>query len=378
MGGNIAVRSVTGEMIYAKKVDLKTISRSNFIGISKKLFKYLNTLYQAKFGSLLWPDETQIDKSTVFNGSASFIMSNNYADDEILKYKPYLGDIDISVPITKGASLFDLLWELRGRKVIRDVEYIGSNKELSDVMGGQINTLFCYTVDNREFLVQIDFELLPFEADGAPTEWARFSHSSSFVDTKAGVKAVHHKYLIRALIGALSVRDDIIVVTPGSKSNNPRPSKKDAVVRMLKFSVDKGVRIAYRPLLDDFGNQVILDGKPAYKEIPTKDSEYNQTVEDIFTMIFGDPEGDDLNNMWTFVGVLDICKKHLSRTQIKITADRYFELLWGSNGGQKLERDNPELDAEIKGAGWGLFCKALEVSNPSNFEEILNDYYRRY
>ena len=373
MGGNVSVMSINDEEVQAQKVNLKEIGRGNFIKLSNNLFRSMNIMMTAKEGIKIWQDEKHLDDATVYNGSTSFIMSNLYTDDEILKVKPQAGDIDIAVPDTIKEPLFELLYSLRGRKVTKEVEFIGMNRTTADKLGTQINCVFKYL---DKFLVQIDFEFLPFE-DCGPTEWARFSHSSSFSDAEAGVKAVHHKYLIRAMIGALSIREDIIIATPKSQWDKITVSKKDTVARMLKFSVDHGVRIAYRPMIDLDGKTVSLDGKEVWQEIPTKDSNYKKTVTEIFSLAFKDGEKIDSSKLWTFVGVLTLMKKYLTKKQTQQCADRYFEMLWG-NQGQRLERDNPEEDADVKGSGWELFKKTLGVKDPNMFEERLTKYYMNY
>lgn len=379
MGGNVQVMSLSGEEVLAQKVDLAVIGRREFVSTSNKLFKSLNTLFEARFNRKIWPNEKYLDDATVFNGSTSFVMSNDYSDDEILKAKPTVGDIDVAVPEDRAEQLFELLNALRGRRILSNVEFIGQNRTDGSKLGTQINCIFKFLGD-VDFLVQVDFEFLPFEESGEPTEWARFSHSSSFEDTKAGVKAVHHKYLIRAMIGALSVRDDIVIATPKATEDKLTLSKKDTVARMLKFSVDHGVRVAYAPFLREDGTQIYYAGKAVYKEIPTKNSDYKKTVKEIYRLAFGDAEDKDSELLWTFQGTLQLIKKHLNKSQIQATADRYFEMLWGVGkaGGQKLERGDPEEDAAIKGAGWDLFVKKLGLSNPPQFEERLAAYYEVY
>lgn len=382
MGGNVSVMSVAGQEVRSEKVDLKKIGRSNFVKMSKGLFKSLNTIFEAQHNRKLWPDEKYLDNALVFNGSTSFIMSDDFTDDEILKVKPTAGDIDIAVPEDRSEQLFEMLDLLRGRKVTSDIEFVGMNRTTKTAVGTQINCVFRFHSSGEDFLVQVDFEFLPFEEDGSPTEWARFSHSSSFADAKAGVKAVHHKYLLRAMIGAMSVREDIVIATPKSDWDNIKLSKKDTVARMLKFSVDHGVRQAYRPFLKPDGSQVYYGDKKVYKEIPTKESDYKKSVLEIYELAFGDRNEKDAEKMWTFQGVLSLIKKHLKKDQIDQTTKRYFEMLWGmgSSGesGQKLERDDPETDAEVKGAGWNLFVKTLGVPNPPQFEERLRVYYENY
>lgn len=376
MGGNVQVLSLQGEEIRANSIDLQKIGRSNFVKTTKNLFKALNTIFETNHNKRIWKDENVLEDALVFNGSTSFVMSNQYSDDEILKVKPTIGDIDIAVPMEHAEQLFEILERLKGKKVLSNVEFVGLNRTSNKSLGTQINTIFKYKFD-EDILVQVDFELLPFEEDGQPSEWARFSHSSSFEDAKVNVKAVHHKYLIRALIGALSVRDDIVIATAKSPYDDVRLSKKDELPRMLKFSVDHGVRVAYSPFLRPDGTQVYFGNKKVYKEIPTKESDYKKNVLEIYTLAFGEPNEPESKLLWTFQGTLKLIKKHLKKDQIELVSKRYFEMLWGI-GAQKLVRDDPEEDASIKGSGWELFKETLKVKEIPQFDERLKVYYSKY
>ena len=244
MGGNVVVKDVNGVDVAAVKVDLRTVGRSNVIKLAQNLFSSLNTLHEAKYSVPLWKSDRVLKDALVFNGSSSFILSEKFSDQEILKFKPTMGDIDIAIPSERAETLFELLSKLQGRQVTRNVEFVGMNRTSSSSLGTQINCIFRF-LDPVEYLVQVDFEFLPFEEDGNPTEWARFSHSSSFDDAKDGVKAVHHKYLIRALVGGVSIRPDIVIVTSKSTYDNYKltsASKKGDVARMLKFSVEMCIR----------------------------------------------------------------------------------------------------------------------------------------
>ena len=95
------------------------------------------------------------------------------------------------------------------------------------------------------------------------------------------------------------------------------------------------------------------------------------------TLAFKDGEKEDAKELWTFTGLLKLIKKYLTPHQIQQTADRYFEMMWGDEG-QKLERNDPETDAAVKGAGWDLFKKTLGVKDPNMMEERLTKYYMNY
>lgn len=375
MGGNVQVLSKGGEMVSADKINLKSYGRQKFIKDARELFLALNTIAEATNNRKIWPDESIILNSIVYNGSSSFALSQDFEDRDILGVKPNLGDIDIAVPKERNVDLFGVLEKLQGKRVTQNVSFVGMNRTNIKSLGTQINAVFKFSGEVETF-VQVDFEFLEFE-NSAPTEWARFSHSSSFEDAKIGVKAVHHKYLLRAMIGAMSVRPDIVVATPKSSPDNVKLSKKDEVVRMLKFSVDHGVRIAYSPFLREDGSQVYYGNKRVYKEIPTKDSTYEKTLEGIFSLVFGEPNSKEVKELWTFEGLIKLIKRHLKPAQIEETKLRYFEMLWGSQG-QKLVRGDAEEDAEIKSSGWVYFIDKLGLSNPPQFEQRLEHYYANY
>ena len=87
-----------------------------------------------------------------------------------------------------------------------------------------------------------------------------------------------------------------------------------------------------------------------------------------------------MDKLWTFRGVVELCKKYLNKQQQKDVAERYFALLWADKPqrAQELERGDPELDLAVKSGGWNLFKKLTGIKDPSNFEQILQTYYEGY
>lgn len=370
-GGNVKVIDVNNNEIYADKVDLTKVSRSEFISITQKLFKKINQDFKKLFGKRLWSPK-DITSLKIFNGSSSFVLDTSITDDELIKHKKNVGDIDIMVDSECGDELFNYLSDLKGSEVIKGVEYIGSNRDTSEHLGDQINSIFRYKFSNGELVnVQVDFELTEFE-NGSPTEWAAFSHSSDFSDTKKGVKAVHHKYLLRALMYASSLVGDIVVATPASTPDKIRP-KKNPPKNSLKFSVTHGVRDSLIPMLDDNGEQVHYDGKPVYQEKPTKDSFYIKNIDEIMNIAFGGSV--KIDNPRSFVSLLKSLKKK-PQSFIENVLERYVELLWGQ-GAQGIERNNPAGDLAVKNPGYQLFCKTTGVYYP-DLDKLLKQYYDNY
>jgi len=382
MGGNVnAINKQTGEQTQAVKIPVKEIGRRVFIDTFVKIFTKMNKDFKAKYKKLIWIDEKILASGFAFNGSTSFIMDPTLSDEEVMKYKPSAGDIDITIPEELKEDLWRYLDSLEGKEIIPGAKYMGSNKPTISSIGEQINSVIMVDFGKIRAYAQVDFEFLPFE-NNVPTEWSKFSHSSSFNDAKAGVKAVHHKYLIRALVGGASVRDDIVIATGKSTPENIKlsTSKTHSIPRMLKFSVTRGIRIAYEPMLDKNGKVLRLNGKQVYKEIPSKNSTYETIVSEIYKLAFRQLIGheQDVKLFESFVGVLQLMKKFLDKRQLKETHDRYISLLWGFSydRGQELEVGNPELDFQVKMAGYQRFCKELGYKDES--KKYIESYYKDY
>jgi len=215
-----------------------------------------------------------------------------------------------------------------------------------------------------------------------PSQWAKFSHSASFLDAKIGIKSVMHKLLIRALVGGNSIRDNIVIATTKSTPENITISKSKihAIPKMLKFSVGRGLRVAYKPLMNINNRIIVMDGKQVYKEIPSIESTYRTNVFEIYKLTFKQSDGNeaDFQHFESFLGLLKLMKKHLDVLAIQRTHDRYINLLWGlkPQRGQELEVGNPELDFEIKNNGYQRLIKELKIKDISN--KYIEMYYRDY
>lgn len=381
MGGNVtAVNKKTGEEVRAEKIPLKEIGRSTFTKKFIQIFKELNKLYKKKYKEPLWVNEKNIENGLQFNGSTSYIFNGDIPDEEILKYKTHAGDLDIIVPSDAKEKLWALLDRLEGKTIIKGVEYIGSNKPTVSSIGEQINSVFRVDFGKGKIVAaQCDFEFLDVDEKGNPSEWAKFSHSSSFEDAKKGVKAVHHKYLIQALVGGASIRDDVVIVTPSATPDNWEKKKKKFkpgdLPRFLKFSVGRGIRMAYEPLRNEDGVQIRdEDGKEVWREIPSESSNYTTIVREIAKLSFGNPEDIDVEKFGSFVGVIDLMKIYLNKKQIKNTLKRYEEKLFAPYA-QVLERGNPKADYEVKMSGYNYFLK--EFGFKPN-KKMIDDYYKNF
>ena len=381
MGGNVqALNKKTGEKTDAVKIPIKEIGRQDFINTFIKIFKKMNADFYSKYKKKIWVDESHLISGFAFNGSTSFIMDPTLSDEEVIKYKPSAGDLDIVVNENLKEELWHYLDSIEDEEIIPGAKYMGSNRPTLSSVTDQINSVIIVDFENgvRAFC-QVDFELLPYE-DNKPTEWAKFSHSSSFSDVQNGVKSVMHKYIIRALVGGASVRDDIVIATKSSTPDKIKLSgaKADQLPRMLKFSVLKGIGIAYEPMLDADGKEIKIDGKFVYKEIPTSERNYQTIISEIYKLSFRqlDSHQEDVKLFYSYVGILELMKKFLTPLEIKRTHDRYLDMLWGigTEKGQVLETISPELDFEVKNAGYQKFIKTFKLKDMSI--GLVDKYYK--
>lgn len=391
-GGNVTVTSKKGTETRAQKIPIKTIGRDKFYKVVTDLLKKINKDFKKKFKTLLWTDETQIENGFTFNGSSSFIMDPNIPDEEITKYKETAGDLDIAVPDFQRKNLWTYLDSIDSKEVIPGVTYMGSNRPKFSPNEDQINCVFVVDFDAIDGInglnglkvpMQIDWEFLPFSETGLPSEWAKFSHSSSFEDTKQGIKAVHHKYLLRALVYGISVRDDIVICTPKSTYDNYTISKSKNLVNpgMMKFSVDKGLRVAFEPLQDPEGNPVFDNGKQVFREIPTKESNYITDVTEILKLSINPSDlsclESDSKKFWSFTGLVELIKTYVPKENWETINQKYVKMLWELKPrSQELERNNPELDYKVKISGYKFFIDSLGLSDLS--KDLINPYYDGY
>ena len=384
-GGNAPfINRETGEVLGdAEKINLKNASRTKLVKSLKLMFAQLDKLYEEKHDKKLWSDFSVIETGHAFNGSSEHFFDKNISDSEFKLHKPMVGDIDVTIAHEKLKPLFDLLTELENKKVTNDFIYKGQNKKKQQ--GHQINAVF--QLQNPKVNVQVDFEGVHYTEDHKPTPFAKFSHNSSWDDIRQGMKGVGHKLLIQNLARALSEMKDVVVLTKSSPSEPPEKIKISTAASSvaptnLAFSVDRGVREKYTPALDSQGKQVYVDGKPAFREVDTKDSKYHTDIPVMFTMIFKQqPTKSDLEKFHSFAGLLSLIKKYKVEEDLMKKTFSYLldKSLFGKNA-QGFEKNNPEGDKKIKMLIVDMLVKKFPYLNPilNGYEEEIKTYYNNY
>jgi len=390
MGGNArATNKITGQETLAQKIPIKEIGRQNFIKKFVEIFEELDRRFEEKFSRPLWKNKKILKNGLAFNGSTSFIMNPEIHDDEVIPFKPTSGDLDIMVKENDKADLWTLLDELEHKpKFMKDVEYKGSNKLSVSAIGDQINSVFEVRFGEIVTQSQVDFEFTQFEENSegeeVPMEFSRFGHSSALSDAQNGFKGVSHKYILRALAGGASKRDNVLILTKAGTYDKPRFTKKKGepitTLNMQKFFISKGLRVAYeKQYIPGTNDPWIVDGKEVYKEIPSKDSSYETSIYEMFKILFNSEDSKDIKGMWSFVGIVKLMKKYLDKESIFRTFERFLDLQWGA-AAQKLERDHKEIDYEIKINAVNYMIKEIPVLKKykKQIEDMTKVFYDNY
>lgn len=407
MGGNSrAIDIETGTVLaYAERVDFRRVDRSHFRSVVIRALRCLNALHEKQHGEPIWrwaAFELLMASGMAFNGSSEHVMGRRLLDDELICYKPVIGDIDVTVPHNRLKTLFSTLescrathernagdGELRLESELphREFSYIGQNKP--EQHGHQINALFKYRFGPKRtdvIAVQVDFEGTEYRG-GVPTVFSKFAHSSSWDDIKLGLKGVGHKFWLTNLVRAISERDDIVLLTEKSPLP-PAPVRLKKLApselpRTHAFSVDRGLRSKIAWVNGPDGSPVTIDGKAVCRELSAKDSTYTRELREIFGFLFGKhPVHTDIDAMRSLSGLASLCKKYMVDRPTVI--DRAYLLMLHENlfgpGAQKLDRTSWKVDEEIK-MKIVLFLKAsfqFLSTHDDKLDAMKNEYYRNY
>lgn len=354
-GGNVQIGDVAAE-----RIDLSKIDRTSIVTRINRTLQMVNLQFQKRYGLPLWNKELFASKKFL-SGSAFHFFNKAIATPEFVKYKNTVGDIDTQVDKAQEQNIKEFLDSITGKK-FGYVSFVGYKSS-----AGQFITLWAF--DQPKINVQIDLELVDF-VEGKPTEWSQFSHSSDWADMKEGIKGVFQKYLLRAMT-TKTLRD--IIVLKGKKETPTKTTSTD-----LAFSVGQGLRQKLSPVMDGDKHRMI-DGLPVYKEISTKESTYINDLKVMFEVLFGiTPKDVELEMFGSFVGGLQLIKKHFSKAEQAKVVDGFAFTLWGP-AAQGLYRGNPELDQKEKMAA---FMKMLDVFgiqyNEAKFDKMRVEYYEKY
>lgn len=200
----------------ADPVDVANTGRDK---VKKQVHGFLSSLhhsFEKETGHQLFgEDRKSLHNHTAYSGSTKHLFNKDIPDDEFVKHKSSLGDIDVQVPKEHAHQLHA---HLAPGKKFGDYTIVGTKKH-----GAEVSAIAKHKDGSHH---QFDFELTDHK-NGEPTEFEQFAHSSDWHDTKAGVKGMHHKVLLNAIGG----EDHKFSITHGLRSRTDETDPGEKTVK---------------------------------------------------------------------------------------------------------------------------------------------------
>lgn len=354
-GGNVQIGADS-----ADRIDLQKINRSDIVKTLNDGLDAINTAFEKSFGLPLWNEKLFKSKEFLSGSAFHFFNLQTIGDDEFIKVKSTVGDVDLQVDGNMAPMVKQFLDDNKGTTFgpLTSIGYKSS--------AGQYISL--WKLPEFNINVQIDFELVDYDSAGNPSSWSQFSHSSTWNDLKAGIKGVFSKFLYSSLT-APKAKPMII------KAKTARGKDKIVNKGESSFSVSHGLRVKYSPILDANGSHVYENGMPTYTELSTAESSGERDLGAIFTAFFDQiPTNAELKDMSSFIGTLSLIKQY-KNSDIKKIADAFVDKLWGTNA-QVLYRNDKAKDYKEKIIAMKILCDELGV-DINQFNDMIIDYYRK-
>lgn len=370
-GGNIAIG---GEQ--AQHINLEVTNRSIIVPILDKLLKDINAAYQAQFKTPLWSPKLLKSQSFLSGSSLHFFNVKGIPDKVFIEKKPKVGDIDTMVNKEYEANLEQFLQSIQGQSVggARFIGFQRGNEQFSSL----------WELQDPPIKIQIDLEFVDYDKD-QPTDWSRFSHSSSWDDLDQGIKGVFHKFLIQSF-GVLTKRQFILRKQEGRGKARTWVDvpEEDS---MLSFAVSSkeggGLRAKYTPVTNpETGEPEMKDGLPVMMALPA--AGYEKDIGKIFRSLFGvrldDKQAKKLQEkFWSFTGLLEVMNQILDSEEKQRVVGSFLQKCFGK-GSQGLYRNDPDRDIAEKSAAVDVMLSMLRVQPPEgmNLEQMKADYKASY
>jgi len=365
-GGNLSIGDEE-----AQQIDLKVHKRSYIVPVLDDLLKQINSSFQKATKQTLWNPALLQNKKFLSGSSLHFFNTSGISDQEFVTKKPKVGDIDTMVSRELEPVLEKFLTSMQGKTI--------GNSTLVGFKRGNEQFSSLWALQDPPIKVQIDLEFVEFNKD-EPSDWARFSHSSSWDDLQQGVKGVFHKWMIGAFTTLTSKEFILRKVHKRTGKITDAPMRDNTISFAVSSKEGGGLRPKYEPVLDDKGAPLIIDGLPVLRALPP--AGYERNLGKMFQSILGHRVNEKavqqaLPKTWSFVGLLDLANAIFTTAEKETIADALIEKCFGP-AAQGLYRGDPDRDSAEKMAAISLMVKKLGIPVPSNLEQLKAEYKSKY
>ncbi len=367
-GGNL---EVDGQQ--AQQIDLKVHNRAYITPILNTLLNAINNEFAQSQGGPLWNPKV-LKSRKYLSGSSLHFFDTNIPDEEFERVKPKVGDIDTQVNKEIEPQLAQWLDSVKG-SVVGNAKFLGYSR-------GNEQYSSLWELTDPPIKVQIDLEFVDYGENDEPTDWASFSHSSSWDDLSQGIKGVFHKFLINGFT-RLTTKEFLLRKMVGrgkARVEQDVPTTDN----MFSFAVSSkeggGLRPKYEPVLDEKGQPLEIDGMSVMRALPT--SGYEKDLSKIFQSIFGERIDNGtlkklLPKTWSYTGLLEIMNLVLEQDEKEKIFDAFVDKLFAP-GAQGLYKGDPQRDMTEKNTALNYAIKILQISPPKNLEQMRQDYVQNY
>lgn len=345
-GGNVLI---SGQ--EASSIDLNIHDRATVIKYIKTALTKLNAQFKLEKGLNLWKPSLIADNQ-IFSGSTKHLFDAAVEEKKLKKFKSTFGDVDLMMDLDLKDQFKDFIDGQKGEK-FGELELIGHKPS-----GDQIITLF--KIKEFDMNVQVDFEGVPFDK-GEPTEWAHFSHSSSFEDMVHGVKGAFHKLLLTSLMAPKKV--DAI--------EQMKTKQKEIIAGTHTLSV-KGMREKYKVTGKDeaSGKSIVID---------TKSKDFVTDFAEIFKTVFGKvPTDANVKKFWSFKGMLDLINDLMEKKEKEEVVESFIQKLFGTDA-QSLYRGDNNRDLEEKMVALRFLSDRLKLDiHDEKLQDMQTAFYLKH
>ena len=343
----------------AQELDLRVHDRSYVVEVLSDLLHKINDLFAEQFKEPLW-HENSVQAQKFLSGSTAKFFDKKISDEEFVRVKPKVGDIDTQAPDKHAETIKQFLTSLIGKKV-GNVEFIGFGPGNS-----QYSSMWQVMLKDLPVKLQIDFEYGKHDSEtGLPTEWQDYSHSSSWEDLSAGIKGVFHKYIDRALPYASNVTTKYVArVLKTSTKISPEPVTDSDYSFAVSGPGGGGVSQKYIPYNDpETGQPMEKAGLPVMQLLEPKNRQYIQNLAQQFEIFFGQkPSKEEQQLKNSFIGTVKLATKYLDDAERSELFRRFVSICF-EPGSQMITKNDPVRDRDTKMAAIDYMIEHLNLPN---------------
>jgi hypothetical protein len=343
----------------AQELDLRVHDRSYVVEVLSDLLHNINELFAQQYKEPLW-HENSVAAQKFLSGSTVKFFDKKIPDEEFVRVKPTVGDIDTQASDKHAETIKQFLTGLIGKQV-GDAKFIGFSPG-----NNQYISMWQVMLKELPVKLQIDFEYGEHEQDtGLPTAWQEYSHSSSWEDLTAGVKGVFHKYIDRALPYAANVSTKYVArVLKKSTKISDQPVTDSDYSFAVSGEGGGGVSRKYIPYNDpNTGEPMEKDGIPVMQLLPTGSRQYIKNLAQQFEIFFGrKPSKQDQQLKNSFIGTVQLATKYLDDKQRTELFRRFISICF-EPGSQMITKGNPVRDRDTKMAAIDYMIEHLKLPN---------------